>query len=144
MSAAAMIRLSHGLVSFGKACSPRVPSHLRRAPDLIQTSRRSGIVLLAVVKAKFGTPQKCAARIALVLAAKFATEGGLALSPYAVENPDDGTVGRNREGRVLKGLLRPLSVNENLVGGWESVGAEWGHPGDLASGRTERYEPLRQ
>ncbi|MGA9725881.1 MAG: hypothetical protein WBQ84_00160, partial [Methylocella sp.] len=56
-------------------------------------------------------------------------KSSFALPPYAVEDPDDGTPGRNRERRVLKGILRPLAVDENLVGGGESVGAKRGHPG---------------
>lgn len=90
-----------------------------------------GVVLLAAMEVELRPPVKFVARLdrGIGLAPKFATEGGFALSSYAVENPDDGTVGRNREGRALKDMLRRFAVDENLVGGGESVGAKWGHPG---------------
>jgi hypothetical protein len=88
-----------------------------------------GFVRLAAMKIEFRPPHKCVARVDRGLAPKFATEGGFALSAYAVENPDDGTAGRNREGRVFKDSLRRLAVDEDLVGGGESVGAKRGHPG---------------
>jgi hypothetical protein len=57
----------------------------------------------------------------------------------AVEDPYNGAIVRNGEGGSLENLLRPLAIDENLVGCGQRMGTNWRHSGTSAFQRTKKH-----